>query len=302
MRETLVIKEIIQNYASFSGQKVNIEKSKIFFLNTPQLIQNRLLFFWHFEPNTLPCTYLGILFFIKHDNLSFWDKIISVISKRILSWNHRWLSLARKIVLIKSILNAVPIYLMLVLKSPKDVLVSLQDSLRSFLWSSNKYGRNKLPLVAWDKVCLLKDLGGTGIRNLEKQNLALGAKLVWNFYEKLGSLWAQIMFAKYLNNGPREYIFQILNLPSGSVMWNFICKCRYVILPNLSWILHNGTKVRFWGERWNGHPPLRSLRNWSPLISILSSLWGTFVAYYFDILHSGNVRLGKWKSIDFFGY
>lgn len=106
--------------------------------------------------------------------------------------------------------------------------------MRPFLWSSNKDGRNKLPLVAWDKVCLPKELGGTGIKNLEKHNLALGAKLVWNLYEKSGSFWEQIMFAKYLNNGPREYIFQISNLPLGLVMWNFICKCRSVILPNLS--------------------------------------------------------------------
>ncbi|XP_059076538.1 uncharacterized protein LOC131875856 [Cryptomeria japonica] len=197
MQEALVINEVIQNYASFSGQK---------------------------------------------DNSSFWDKIISAISKRIISWNHRWLNLAGKIVLIKSMLNAVPIYLMLVLRSPKDVLVSLQETLRSFLWSSNKDGRKKLALVAWDKVCLPKDLGGTRIRNMEKQNLALVDKLVWNLYEKSDSLWTRTMFAKYLNNGPREYIFQISNLPSGSVMWNFICKCRSVILPNLSWIVHKGTK------------------------------------------------------------
>lgn len=284
MREASIIQGIIHNYATFSGQKVNVEKSKVFFLNTSQLVQHRLQSFWGFEPSNLPYAYLGIPFFIKQDKLSFWDKIISVISKRILSWNHRWLSLAGKIILIKSVLNVVPIYLMSVLKSPKSMIVSLQDTLRTFLWSSNKDGRKKISLVAWDKVYLPKDLGGIGIRNLENQNLSLGAKLVWKLYEYLDSLWAQIIYAKYLNNGPREYIFQISNLPSGSVMWNFICKCRTVILPHLSWIIHNGKKVRFLEEVWNGHIPLLNIRDGSPLISILSSLWGVFVADYFDII------------------
>ncbi|XP_059077157.1 uncharacterized protein LOC131876269 [Cryptomeria japonica] len=109
LREANTINGIIQKYATFSRQKVNIEKSKIFFLNTSQLVQQRLQSFWSFEPSILPF----------------------------------------------------PIYLMSVLKAPKSVIVSLQDTLRSFLWSSNKDGRHKLPLVAWDNVCLLKDLGST---------------------------------------------------------------------------------------------------------------------------------------------
>lgn len=107
------------------------------------------------------------------------------------------------------------------------------------------------------------------------------------------------MFAKYLNNGPREYVFQVSNLSSGSAIWNFLCKCRSVILPHLSWIVHNGRKVRFWEEFWNGHPPLVNSRDLTPLISTLSSLWGVFVANYFEIEYSGNLKVAKWKSIEF---
>lgn len=107
---------------------------------------------------------------------------------------------------------------MFVLQSSKAVLVSLQDTLRSFLLSNNKERKKKLPLVAWDKVCLPKNLGGTRISSLKSQNLALGANLVWKLYERPFSFWAQIMFAKYLNNGLREYVFQVSNLPFGSTI------------------------------------------------------------------------------------
>lgn len=88
------------------------------------------------------------------------------MSSRISSWNHRWLTLAGKILLIKSMLNVIPIYLMLVVKTPLKVVNELNSSLISFLWNDNIVGKEKIPLLAWDKVCLPKDLGGSGIRDL----------------------------------------------------------------------------------------------------------------------------------------
>lgn len=77
------------NYFSFSGQKVNTSKSKIFFLNTSPLIQQRLQSFGGFEIGVFPCKYLGVPFFVGAEKNCFWDKVISSISNRILSWNHK---------------------------------------------------------------------------------------------------------------------------------------------------------------------------------------------------------------------
>lgn len=38
LNEARIIDKVVKNYASFSGQKVNKDKSKIFFLNTHPLI------------------------------------------------------------------------------------------------------------------------------------------------------------------------------------------------------------------------------------------------------------------------
>lgn len=79
---------------------------------------------------------------------------------------------------------------MSILKAPKAIIVSLKDTLRSFLWNNNRDGKSRIPVLAWDKVYLPKELGGAGIRSLESQNLALGAKLVWKLYDNPLSLWA----------------------------------------------------------------------------------------------------------------
>lgn len=115
MREARVIKKIISDYVAFSSQKVNNQKSKVFFVNVPTLVRDNLACFWSFQVGTFPCMYLGLPFFLGSDNTSFWDKVVHSITCRISSWNHKWRTMASKILLIKSVLNAIPIYLMSIL-------------------------------------------------------------------------------------------------------------------------------------------------------------------------------------------
>ncbi|XP_059068971.1 uncharacterized protein LOC131859353 [Cryptomeria japonica] len=298
MGEAKVINRIIMDYSLFSSQKVNRAKSKIFFLNVSPLVQSRLTHFWGFFVGQFPCKYLGILFSTGSEKHNFWEQISRAISSRILSWSHKWLSFSGKIVLIKAILNVVPIYLLSVLKAPKKTMIALHSVLRSFIWNENVNKKGRIPLLAWDRICAPRDKGGGGVKDIGKQNLALGDKLVWKLYKQPSSKWASILFAKYLNNGSREAIFTASSLPKGSIIWNFMVECRSVIFPGLSWLVHNGRKARFWEEIWNGFPTLFSLRDWSPLMSSLKSSWGIFVADYICVDSSGLLPVAKWKSID----
>ena len=80
--------------------------------------------------------------------------------------------------MIKYLLNDIPIYLMFVLNMPSMVKTYLKGRLRSFLWVENATRKDKIPLLAWDKVCLPKECCQAGLRNLDIQNRALGAKMI----------------------------------------------------------------------------------------------------------------------------
>lgn len=164
--------------------------------------------------------------------------------------------MAGKIILIKSVLSAIPTYLMSIPQAPSQAIKKIKVSLKMFLWSDNLGGQTKIPLLAWDKICRPKEVGGVGIRDLVIQNKALGAKLIWKLYANPWSKWAFIMLAKYLRGAPSEKIFTTTSLPKGSMFWNFLISCREVILPHLSWVVHNGKKAHFRDEVWNGHPAL----------------------------------------------
>ncbi|XP_059066180.1 uncharacterized protein LOC131857532 [Cryptomeria japonica] len=195
--------------------------------------KSKLSRFWGFSVGQFPCKYLGILFFTGSKKHNFWECTSGAIYSRILSWSHKWLTFSGKIVLIRAVLNVIPIYLLSILKDPKKTVVALHSTLRSFIWNDNVNKKGGIPLLAWDRVCAPRDKGGARVKDL-----------------------------------------------------------------GLSWLIHNGHKARFWDEVWNGFPALSSLRDWSPLMSILKSSWGIFVADYFFVDSSSLLPVARWKSID----
>ncbi|XP_042003863.1 uncharacterized protein LOC121752841 [Salvia splendens] len=56
---------------------------------------------------------------------------------------------------------------------------------RQFLWGS------KFSKVAWKDVCLPREEGGLGLRDLDSWNTALHVKILWNIFAKKDTLWIQ---------------------------------------------------------------------------------------------------------------
>lgn len=94
--------------------------------------------------------------------------------------------------------------------------------MRKFFWNGSN-DQQRIPLVAWDKICNPKDAGGVGLRKWPIMNLALGAKLVWGMYDKAEQKWEKVQQNKYLNNNDPARILTIQNPLKGSAIWNFYC-------------------------------------------------------------------------------
>ena len=61
----------------------------------------------------------------------------------------------------------------------------------NFLWSGQE-NKPKYHLVAWEKVCRPKDLGGLGILDLEIMNIALLSKWLWLFFNERGHEYGKV--------------------------------------------------------------------------------------------------------------
>ena len=98
-----------------------------------------------------------------------------------MGWGAVWLNLAGKVVLITAVLNNYLLYQCSLLLSLAQIINMIERLMRNFLWQGgNNEGGKKFALVSWNTIKHPWSKGGLHIRDLKIQNLAIGAKLLWN--------------------------------------------------------------------------------------------------------------------------
>lgn len=86
------------------------------------------------------------------------------------------MNIARRVVLVKSVLQAIPIYPLSIMAAPLGVCAKIREIMRKFIWGGETQ-RKKWALVSWNHLIKRKEQGGMGLRDPEKLNRVLGAKL-----------------------------------------------------------------------------------------------------------------------------
>ena len=145
--------------------------------------------------------------YLKRD----WVWLIGKVEKRLKMWSHRWLSRAGRLVLVKAMLEAIPVYWMTLAWIPKGILESIRRICFRFLWSGKK-DEQVTPWVNWKRIVVPKGLGGWGLKNIFLFTKALAAKGGWRLV-KTTSLWTRVIKQKYL---PEESIEAWIRNPRKS--------------------------------------------------------------------------------------
>lgn len=128
---------------------------------------------------TFPIKYLGLLLSIhkltKADLQCYVDKIADMLP----GWKARLLARAGRLVLVRAVLSAVPVYMMIAMEIPKWVIKAIEKILQGFLWRGGKDTRGGHCLIAWGRVARPLQLGGLGVHNLQTLNWALRMRWLW---------------------------------------------------------------------------------------------------------------------------
>ena len=127
-----------------------------------------------------PCKYL----------LKDWDWLVAKAEKRIKNWSYRWLSKGGKIILIKYVLEAIPVFCMH-FWIPLGIIERIRKLCFKFLWAGN-FDSFGLPWTSWKALARPKFLGGWGLKIPAVFAKALAAKNVWNLINGTG-LWVKIV-------------------------------------------------------------------------------------------------------------
>ena len=110
------------------------------------------------------------------------------------------LSIGGKEILIKAVIQSIPVYAMSVFLLPKNICKKITDIIAQFWWGDDDKGK-KMHWYAWWKMCFPKKEGGMGFRDLHSFNLAMLAKQVRILIDNPDSLCAKVLKAKYYPNG-----------------------------------------------------------------------------------------------------
>ncbi|KAH9735402.1 putative ribonuclease H protein [Citrus sinensis] len=191
--------------------------------------------------------YLGMPLLHSRVFKNTYQGIVDTVERRLSGWNASHLSLAGRITLAQSVIQAVPIYAMQTTSLPVYVKAKIDQACKKFIWSGANPQR-KMSLVSWDKVCQPKSCGGLGLKNLEVMNKALLMKVGWNLISSPNSLWTRVLLTKYGLN--KENLPSVLPTKNGSYLWKSIGKVWKDTIMGIQWNIGNGKKVRFWWDCW----------------------------------------------------
>jgi hypothetical protein len=134
VKEAKTFKRILEEFGEASRAEINHSKSMIYFFNTNFAIQRNLTNILGFECKTLPTKYLGIPLTDRAYKMSTLEGVLNKLQERVKNWLYRSLNLAGRLVLTKTVLQAIPTYMMSVFPAPKGILQKIRTIQRDFLW------------------------------------------------------------------------------------------------------------------------------------------------------------------------
>lgn len=167
IRDTLTFSRILQLFSQAIGMAVNQMKSTIILARN--LVNEshtaRQAFPYNIHPMDRGLKYLGFWLKPTCQNIADWVWLVSKVEKRLSFWSHRYLSRAGRLVLIKSVLEATPVFWMALAWIPRHILSHLQQLCNRYLWAGSQDKRT-FAWIGWQKIALPKKWGGWGLKDL----------------------------------------------------------------------------------------------------------------------------------------
>lgn len=238
--EDFQIIQILNDYPKASGQRINLMKSGIIFGRfVPIGIRTKIQGILGMQEWDNPGKYLGLL--------ADWGRARSAglawIKERVLGkiegWKENLLHMAGKEVLIKAVLQAIPLYAMPILRFPINLCKSICSEIARFWWSSSGKRRG-MHWKSWDKLTRNKMEGGLGFKDFKLMNSAHLAKQAWRAIKNPNALWVQALKAFYY---PDTDFIHATRRRNDSWVWASITHGKEVVMKNVVWRVGSGESI-----------------------------------------------------------
>ncbi|XP_057779509.1 uncharacterized protein LOC130998093 [Salvia miltiorrhiza] len=160
------VKKLLILFQFASGLAVNFDKSCLLTVGVDEAVERRWASLLMCKIGSFPCNYLGTKVGGRNNGVGDWKFLIEKVSNKVASWKKRHLSLAGRITLVKSVLQSIPVYQLSLAFIPKAVIKELNSLFSKFLWGGGTQ-TGGITWFKWNALCLNKDSGGLGFRNID---------------------------------------------------------------------------------------------------------------------------------------
>ncbi|CAM8923331.1 unnamed protein product [Rhodiola kirilowii] len=240
--------KIISRFCDSSGQKINSDKSRVFFSKLIGIERKKtILQNTKFTEGSFPTRYLGAPLFPGRSRISYFKYLEDNIRSKVTGWSKNFLNISGRATLISSVLSSLSIHTLSTIPVPKTCIVSMERLFANFIWDGKHHW------VSWDNICLPKSEGGLGIRNLRGVKEALLGKVAWRFLLN-ESFWAKFSRNKYLNKSRKPGIWSSVmplvdslkresfwNIGRGDTLISHFCEWLEYPTPKAAnlWTIHD---------------------------------------------------------------
>ena len=126
---------ILQLYEAASGQKINTDKSSIFFSsNTPDERRSEVMNLLGPMQDTRHKKYLGLPSIIGKSKVEIFAEIKERVERKLSGWKEKMLSMGGREILIKAVAQAIPTYTMSCFHILKSLCDEMEAMMRKFWW------------------------------------------------------------------------------------------------------------------------------------------------------------------------
>ncbi|KAJ4788737.1 RNA-directed DNA polymerase (reverse transcriptase)-related family protein [Rhynchospora pubera] len=246
-RELDTLNNVLHKFGKASGLRINPDKSTIWTSRAcDQEAVQRITNSLKADLAEGEQKYLGAVIEGIGTGMKTGMLLLQKMKAKLTGWRSQMLSHAGRLVLIKSVLMALPVYYMSMECVPKIIIKQMDSLLARFFWGKPAEGRYMAPL-AWKNICKPVDEGGLGIRDLNIFGEALFMKLVWETISDENKMWVQICKSKYC---PQVGFWNAKVGSHSSKMWRNIIQRRDFFKNQVKWYIGDASGVKAIGQPW----------------------------------------------------
>ncbi|GER38816.1 RNA-directed DNA polymerase (reversetranscriptase)-related family protein [Striga asiatica] len=239
---------ILNLYCFVSGQAVNLHKSNVFFsANTPDALKADICHILQGIVIAKSSKYLGLPLGIGRNKKDTFAFVKECVSSRIMSWRNKFLNEAGREILIKTVLSALPVYVMSIFRLPVGVCQDICRDLATFWWGKTDEGKSKIHWTLWSCLAKSKWEGGLGFRDLCDFNEALILKQLWRLLTKPNCLMSKVLRGRYFF---RQNFMEVSKKSSDYWMWKGWLDARKSLELGMRFQVGSGKAINLWDSPW----------------------------------------------------